>query len=441
MLKTMGVWLVVFGLAVVTAFTAGCGRNGAKEGGAVKAEGGEEEESAGKTLTLDEILKARCSHGLTIECAECRYEVGVVKVDASLVAPAGSSATGLVKTITVAKQRVATSVRITGELAVNENATVHVSPRIPGIIHAVNADIGAQVKKDDVLFTVDSVELGGAASDYEKNLAMSALSGKTFQREKSLFEQKVGSESEMIEAQMRFEEYQAALKASEQKLHVMGLTESDIAGIVSTNPARLRGALAVRAPLGGTVIEKHGVSGELVEPGKDVMVLADLTTVWVWGVLYERDLAGVLTRVATGAIPVEVTVPAFPGRIFAGSLDYVAGIMDEDTRTVRVRTVVANAEHLLRPGMFCEMRLRLASDEEVLAIPQAALLSDEGVDFVFKHMKDDYFLRQNVEKGRTFDDAVEILKGIEPGLTLVAEGAFLLKSDVLRSKMGAGCAD
>lgn len=427
-------------LAAMTIVVTGCSRNTAPENKAAKGEP-EATPAEGQALTVEEILKTRCSHGLTIECDECRYEVGVVKVGKSLVSQAGGSATGLVKTITVAKHKVATSVRITGELAVNENAAVHLSPRIPGIINTVNVDIGAQVMKGDTLFTVDSVELGAALSDYEKNIAMAALSGKTFQREKALYEQKVGSENEMIEAQMRHEEYQAALKASEQKLHVLGLSETDIAAIAPSNHSSLGGSLAVRAPISGTIIEKHAVTGELVEPGKDVMILADLTTAWVWGEIYERDLAMVLTRMETGSIPVEVTVPAFPGRLFPGYLNYVAGKMDEATRTVKVRTVIANKERLLRPGMFCEVRLLMTSNEDILAIPKGALLSDEGVDFVFKHMKDDYFLRQNITKGRIFDDTVEVLKGIEAGATIVTDGAFLLKSDVLRSKMGAGCAD
>jgi len=441
MWKTIGKLLTVLGIAGLTVIMAGCGRNARSESKAVKAEAEVEKEGGSQTLTIDEVLKARCSHGLTIECAECRYEVGVVKVDASLISQTGGSSSGLVKTIQVSKQKVSTSVHITGELAVNENAAVHISPRIPGTINDVHADIGAQVGQDDILFTMDSVELGEALSDYEKNLAMTALSSKAYQREKGLYEQKVGSESEMIEVQMRFEEYQAALKSSEQKLHVLGLTEADIAAIAPTNHASLRGSLAVRAPISGTIIEKHAVSGERVEPGKDAMVLADLTTAWVWGGIYERDLAQVLARMATGAVPVEIVVPAFPGRVFTGRLDYVASVMDEATRTVKVRTIVANKDRLLRPGMFCEVRLLLTSDEDILAIPRSALLSDEGIDFVFKHMKDDYFLRQNVTKGRMFNGSVEILDGLEPGMTIVSEGAFLLKSDVLRSKMGAGCAD
>ena len=160
MMKNIGVSLVVLGFAVLTAVMAGCGKGAMRETQAAKPEADGEKEGGGRTLTMDEVLKARCSHGLTIECAECRYEVGVVKVDASLIAQVGGSSTGLVKTLQVAKKKVATSIRITGELAVNENAAVHVSPRIPGIISAVNVDIGAQVKKDDILFTVDSVEIG-----------------------------------------------------------------------------------------------------------------------------------------------------------------------------------------------------------------------------------------------------------------------------------------
>lgn len=441
MSKTIEVWLVILGLAVMAALMNGCGKGTTAEPQAREPETGEEGETGGQALSLEEVLKARCSHGLTIECAECRYEVGVVKVDSSLIAQTGGASSGLVTTLQVARQKAATSIRLTGEIAVDENAAVHVSPRIPGTIRAVNVDIGAQVAKDDVLFTVDSVELGEALSDYERNVAMTGLSGKAFQREKGLYEQKIGSESDMIEAQMRYGEYQASLKASEQKLHVLGLSESDIAALAPADHASLRGSLAVRAPIGGTIIEKHAVSGERVEPGKDVMVLADLNRVWVWGGIYERDLARLLSRMAKGVLPVEVTVAAFPDRVFAGHLNHVASVMDETTRTVKVRTVIANNDHLLRPGMFCEVLLRITSDEDILAVPKSALLSDEGVDFVFKHLKDDYYVRQNVTKGRDSGEMVEILSGLAPGLTIVADGAFLLKSDVLRSKMGAGCAD
>jgi cobalt-zinc-cadmium efflux system membrane fusion protein len=355
--------------------------------------------------------------------------------------PAKGAEKGLVKTLKMAKSKMTTAVNITGEVRMNENSAVHLSPRIPGVIRAVNADIGAEVKKGDVLFTLDSVELGQALSDWEKNMAMAELSGKNFQREKSLFEKKVGPESDMIEAQMKHEEYQIALKASEQKLHVLGLTEDDVARMNPNSHDSLSGSLAVRAPMNGTIIEKHAVVGELVEPGKDTMILADLDSVWVWGGVYERDLGMVLKRKLADGIAVEVSVPAYPETLFRGQMNYVGATMDEATRTVKVRTVIDNKDRLLRPGMFCQGRILITTDEEVLAIPKVALLSDEGVDFVFTHMKDDYYLRTNVKKGRDFAEGVEILEGLAPGQTIVTDGSFILKSDVLKAKMGAGCAD
>nr|MBP7323732.1 efflux RND transporter periplasmic adaptor subunit [Deltaproteobacteria bacterium] len=79
--------------------------------------------------------------------------------------------------------------------------------------------------------------------------------------------------------------------------------------------------------------------------------------------------------------------------------------------------------------------------EEVLAVPEPALLSDEGVHFIYKHLKDDYYVRRQVTKGREYAGNIEIVEGVNPGELIVADGAFLLKSDTLRSKMGAGCAD
>ncbi len=437
MFKYFRMCLLMCGVALVV---NGCGKKIAVDR-EVKSEGKEEQELPVGDLTIEQVMQAKCPHGLTLTCAECRYEVGVVKVDPTLLKPADGAGAGLLKTSQVAQRKMTTAVNITGEVRMNENAAVHVSPRISGVVLSVNVDIGAEVRKDDVLFTIDSIELGQALSDYKKNALLAALSAKTFQREQSLNEQKIGSESEMIEAQMRFEEHQTALEVAEQKLHVLGLTESDITGIVLTKHNRVGSSLAVRAPMNGTIIEKHAVIGELVEPGRDTMVLADLDTMWVWGGVYERDLSLVVNRKLDDTIPVELFVPAYPGATFHGQMNYISATMDESTRTVKVRTVIDNKDRRLRPGMFCQGRILVNTDEEVLAIPKASLLSDEGVDFVFVHMKDDYYLRVNVVKGREFSDGVEILKGLMAGQTLVTEGAFVLKSDVLRSKMGAGCAD
>jgi cobalt-zinc-cadmium efflux system membrane fusion protein len=418
---------------------AGCSRNPAPSQEGKNAE--KEQELPVGALTVEQVLAARCPHGPTIECAECRYEVGVVKLDPALLKVADNAATGLVRTVSVARRAMTTAIEVAGEIRLNENAAVHVSPRIPGIIRAVNVDIGAEVAAEAVLFSVDSVELAQVVSDYEKNAALAELSGRTYRREKALYEQKIGAESDMIEAQMRFEENQTARRASEKRLHVLGVPAAEIAALTNGQHDAAGGSLAVRTPIKGTVIEKHAVVGEQTEPGKDVMVVADLDTVWMWAGIYERDLRLLPARPSADGVPVDIAVPAFPNAVFRGRMDYVGSVVDETTRTVPVRTIVDNRDRRLRPGMFCQGRILLKAGEEVLAVPRTALLSDEGTSFVFRHMKDDYYLRVNVAKGREFADGVEICGGLSAGDTVVADGAFILKSDVLRSKMGAGCAD
>ena len=400
------------------------------------------EEDSAEALSLDKIEALRCEHDVpAYQCRSCRYEVGVVKVPDSLLKSEANAKNGLIRTRLVEKLAVPDTMNVTGEVQLNENAAVHITPRIPGIIESVKVDIGAHVSEGDVLFNINSMELGKALSDYERSRALTALSEKNFEREKSLFERRISSEQEMIDAQMTYEQHKTELGAAEQALRVLGITEKDLAPIKGSTPAVRAGSLPVRAPLEGMIIEKHAVVGELVAPGADVMLLADLSTVWVWADIYEQDLPRLLQARNLGPIPVHVFVRAFPGKPFEGKIDYIGATMDERTRTVKVRASVENTQRLLRPGMFCEISVEIAGHEEVLAVPRTALLSDEGRDFVFAHWKDDYYVRRPVKTGRHSSYHTEIIEGLHTGDEIVTDGAFLLKSDVLREKMGAGCAD
>ena len=114
--------------------------------------------------------------------------------------------------------------------------------------------------------------------------------------------------------------------------------------------------------------------------------------------------------------------------------------MDKHSRTVKARIELDNQERLLRPGMFANVQLAIDPSGGQVAVPSAALLSDEGRDFVFVHHLGDYYVRRPVERGREMNGFTEIRGTIHAGDNVVTTGSFLLKSDVLRSKMGAGCA-
>jgi cobalt-zinc-cadmium efflux system membrane fusion protein len=402
------------------------------------------EEASDLDMSVSQVLASECGEhgGMTVDCTECRYEVGVVKVDGSLFEGNGAAEDfALVRSIRVATGRTDISLDATGEVQLNQNRAAHISPRIPGIIRSVKVDIGAEVNKGDILFEIDSVELGQAEGEYEKANSLVELALKNYQREKSFYERKIASERELIDAQMAYEQYRVELKAARRKLLLFGLDSKQIDRLGKDDPDPERGRLPMRAPFDGTVISRHAVLGELVEPGKEVMLLADISRVWIWADIYEPDLARLIEKRSEGKIPVEVVVKAFPDRTFTGEIDYLAPVMEEQTRTVKVRIEVNNSQRLLRPGMFCRIRIPLNSREGAVIIPKSGLLSDEGRDFVFKHLKDDYYIRRPVTRGFETDGRIEVLAGLTVGETIIAEGAFLLKSDVLREKLGAGCAD
>lgn len=436
-------WTNTSGLCSLLFFlTLSIGYGADKPAGCGKDDGCVKDATENSATALETRVSVKCEHDIPIyQCDKCRFEAGVVKVDPSLMN--NKDGTGLVKTQVVGRTKVAEVLATTGEVALNENATVHISPRIAGIIETVSADVGKRVKAGDTLLTLASVELGKALADNERNRTLTELSEKIFARETSLKEQKVGSEQDMINARMVFEQHRTDLLASEQMLHVLGLSEEDLAKTRDPSHGVSKGILTVRAPATGTIIEKHAVTGEVAAPGKDLMLLTDLTSVWVWANVHSRDLAPLLAAEKRGPVAVEVKVAAFQDQPFKGKLDYVGATMNEQTRTVKVRATIENPDFLLRPGMFCDAAISLGSEkaEEVVATPRGAVFSDEGKSFVFKHWKDAFFIRQDIRKGREFFGLVEILEGLQVGETVVTDGAFLLKSDVLREKMGAGCAD
>ena len=386
---------------------------------------------AGPTGNLDEAANEPCEHKVPIfQCAECRYEVGLVKIDGALWK---NGPTGLLTTATAAKRTMREAVALTGEIRLNENTAAHMSPRAAGVIESVAVDLGAVVKPGDELFAITSPELGRAVAEYQRAVALTRLAKTNADRERQLVAQKAGSGQDLVDAEMKHEEQRAALLAAEQGLSALGLDPAD----TERNPGRL----VTRAPSSGIVVEKHAVAGERAEPGRDVMLVADLASVWVWADVREKDLAALASAQTEKPVPVTIRVGAYPDRVFAGTIDYVGATMDERTRTVRVRATVVNPGRLLKPGMFCRVEAALGADTETLAVPRAAIMTDEGRAFVFVRWKDDYYARRFIGRGREAGGFVAVSEGLREGETLVADGAFLLKSDVLREKMGAGCAD
>ncbi|HUV67370.1 MAG TPA: efflux RND transporter periplasmic adaptor subunit [Sedimentisphaerales bacterium] len=377
-----------------------------------------------------------CEHGLhTIDCNECRYEMGVVKLEPSL-------AEALIETVSVQSVARTNTLKLVGQVELDQTKAVDVVPTGGGQVRRVEKLLGQDVTEGEVLAVIHSADLGQAKAEFLQVQARLELATATFEREKELHAKQVSSKADYQVALNELKAAQAYYAAAEKRLRLFGLGTEQIDAIKDEEANGQFAELLLRAPQAGTIIAQDVSAGALVETARSLYTIADLSGVWVWCDLYEKDLALLHDRLASGRkVAAKVRIKAFEAEAFDGVVDLIGSRVDEHTRTVKVRVQVRNEERKLKPGMFAEVEICVPLEGSITMVPSSAVVSDEGKTFVFQHLKDDLWMRQDVRVGKNQGGVVEVLDGLSPGTTVVARGAFMLKSDILREKMGAGCAD
>ncbi len=411
----------------------GVGHEGHGHGEGAGKEGAEH--AGPDNLDPSEIEKRECEHKMRqFECQECRYELGVVKVDPSVT-------DALAKTATVREGRLPKVIRLTGEVQFDQTGVVDVVPICPGRVVKVNARLGDRVQQGQVLAEVHSVEFGEAKAAFLETKTTREQAELARDREEQLVAKQASSRAELEAAERELKMATARLAATEQRLHLLGMNAESIAAIDRAHDKAGFARLEIRAPRPGVVTAQNITDGQYVETTQSIFTVADNGSLWVWCDLYERDLAALHEFMDKGNKPAAaIKVAAFP-EPFAGVLDLLGSAVDETSRTVKVRVTAKDGQGRLKPGMFARVEIELPEDGKAALAPRGALLVDEGRQFVFVHWRDDLWLRRNVKTGRVHGDMVEVLEGLNPGARVVTAGGFLFKSDVLRAKMGAGCAD
>lgn len=343
--------------------------------------------------------------------------------------------------ITVQKvelRTLAAEIATTGEVGFDETRLAHVSPRISGRVHKVNALLGDRVKKGQTLAVIDSVELGQAKAEYIKAKARLEVAQRTYEREKRLADKQISSEQDMLDAEAAYRDARVAHDTAAQTLRLYGLSDKAISAIAYDSSGTALVPLV--APLDGKVVDMHATVGELISPETKVYSVADLGRLWIWIDVYERDLS----RVHVGDTAY-VRADAFPDQVFEGTVSYLQDQVDRDTRTVRARIDVDNPSGTLRPGMFARVRLAdphaadgVAASAPVIVVPAAAVQRDGDEQIVFVQIAERTYERREVTLGRASGDVVEVVDGLRPEESVAVTGGFLLKSEARKGTMGGG---
>jgi cobalt-zinc-cadmium efflux system membrane fusion protein len=328
---------------------------------------------------------------------------------------------------------------LTGELVLNEERMSRVSARTGGRVVKVAADYGAVVPKGGALAIIDSVDLGESQSAFLQAAADYGVALKTYERAQNLVREKAISQAEFQEREGRFEAVRAKMQFAENQLHLLGLNDADIKGLLrksssghaSSYHADVNPTFALRSPLAGRVVDRKVTPGQMVAANEELFTVADTSTLWCFVQVFEKDLA----RVREGC-PVAIRVGAYPGEEFHGVIDYVADTLDEASRTARARVRVDNTDGRLKAGMFAGIEAA-AGSRQVLAVPESAVVTSGPERYVFVEKAAGLFEKRLVNVGPKDGGRVEVTSGLAAGEIVVVRGGFTLKSELEKGSLEA----
>jgi cobalt-zinc-cadmium efflux system membrane fusion protein len=209
---------------------------------------------------------------------------------------------------------------------------------------------------------------------------------------------------------------------SVQPLRIFGITAQEI-DQAEKQGTSIGTELAVRSPISGVIVQKLISPGMLIEAGQTVCFqISDVSTVWVQGHIFDRDLQSVRNGDA-----VEETNPSF-NRSFHGAIAYIGSFVDPSTRTTSVRIVTSNPGGLLKKDMFVDAVVHTSRRDNILVVPVAALLRDDKNEpIVYVQAAPGKFAQRSVTIGPQQDGLVEISSGLRAGEPVVADGSLFLQ--------------
>ena len=316
---------------------------------------------------------------------------------------------------TVEQRTLTTDVRTAGTVVMDEARVATVTPKINGFVERLYVNTtGQPVRRGEPLAEIFSAELIAAEEELllarrlDRTVGQSAVPG-------------VPSSSGEL------------LAAARRRLRLWDVSDAQIDDVLRTG--RSRRTITLYSPATGVVTDKKVTQGQAVQAGTELYVVADLSSVWVDAQVRESDAADL--RVGSGA---DLEFATYPGRAYKGRVTFLYPTVAEQTRSLRARIAIANADGRLKPGMYATVRLS-SPTRSALTVPRSAVLQTGERAVVFVDQGRGALRPMDVVTGRTAGEYVEVLSGLAPGQRVVTSAQFLLDSEsnlaeVMKSMIG-----
>lgn len=314
-----------------------------------------------------------------------------------------------IKTLTVSDQEYNHDITSVGTIEAIPNNYAEIASPFSGRITKAFVNIGQKVSAGSPLFEVLSSGYLDVQKEYSDALNEAGLAEKRYKRQQDLVKHGVGIQKELEEAETEFKNKKISLSNASTALKIYN------------SQSKGSGGLIVRAPIAGEVISNKIVTGQyLREDAEPVMIVAELSKVWISGEVKEKDL-----RFIKNGDQVSVKVNTYPDRAITGKVYHINDWVDEATRSIKVLIECNNPDRTLKPGMFATI-IYSTDSENTIIIPTSALMQKDDNQYVWIKTGKNQFMKRNVTTTEASEKTVKITSGLKSGDEIMTTGGIYL---------------
>lgn len=368
-----------------------------------------------KYMKMNKAIALSLAVGIVIALSACHNKPEQEEKDGPLVL--SDSIMKMITIDTVTNHVLEGNLDLNGEVTYNETQVVPVMPLRTGVLSEVKVKVGDYVEKGQVLAIMRSTEVSEVQGDLREAKAEVAIEKKQLDVAKDLEAKGINSQKEVVEAEQEYNAALAHLNEAEQKLSILGSDETS-------------SEITIKAPIGGYVIERNANIGQVVREDvpevEPLFLVGQLNDVWVVAHVYETDI----DKVKVGD-EVDITTIAYPDKVYKGKIEYVASVLDPESKTLEVRVTIPNAHGELKPEMFARVTLNYQQQLQVPSIPNNSIVFDDNKNYAVIYNGRDSISLREVELYPVKTDRTLVKDGLQIGERIISKHQLLVYNAII----------
>lgn len=302
---------------------------------------------------------------------------------------------------------------LTGKVVSDPDKTIHYVPLISGVIERTYFSLGDKVQQRQALMDIRSTELSSLHSEQIALEAEVKIAERERKTAKEMFDDNMLSEKDLLEAESKLKQAQAALGKVQNDMSLFGTNKGN-------------GTFTIKAPMSGYIINKNAAPGSTVSADSEpLFTIADLNAVWVIVNVYASHL-----QFVREGMEANITTLSYPNEVFTGKISNVSQVFDPDDKALKARIVLPNKELKLKSEMSVVVKLKDATQNGLVSIPSEALIFDNDSYFVVVEEGDNHFVKKEVVPYDRNKDTTYILSGLNEGENVVIKNQLLIYSEL-----------